>query len=900
VRAPAWMLLVPALLATPASSSADEATLMASFAPPLFGSETVERARAGSREAPAAAREAWSAFLAAHPGPWRADWDARAGTPRQIWGASIPFVRSEASAAAVESAVRRLFAGELAALARVPDARLRTSVLAKRGDTWFVRFDRTMPDGTPVAGAFAEARITNGRLVLVRIETHPDATAPARVVGATRAVALAEDALRPFREIANSAAAPVIAPIAAGGGWTYRPAWEVVTRARSGEIWRSRVDAVHGELLARHSLTPSLDGRITAMVEPRTVGDVFVEQALPHVLVETTGGATAVASTDGTWTFADPGPLSLDLVLSGPFIDVRHQLLPEATASFVAAPGTSDFVWTAGANATQSEIAAYRHVATVREWALSLVPSETWLQAPVTVRVGVAGECNAMYDGTILLYGEGANCNDTARIADVVYHEYGHGFHEHVRVSGTMDPVIGEGIGDYVSATITGSERIGLALLKAGPGDGALRDVGEDRVYPQDLVGEIHTDGLIFAGAMWDARNALIAIHGDAIGRRIADELFAEIVVAGPSLDQVFVEALLADDDDANLANGTPNRCLLEAELGRHGLAGASGLFSLAHTEVLGPFDGDRPVPIVASRSAEAALCGENEVTSASLFWSVDDGDVSSVEMAPSLEGVALIAWIPPAKGTVRYWFEATLESGTTVLTPPAAPKNVFAFHSGPLEVVWSDDFETLTGWTSGGPGDDWQIGAPQGLGGDPSSAYSGTNVLGNRLDGDGRYVADADSYVDSPVIDCGRCRGALLQFRRHGKVQQAVSDRVTAGIGTLPVWQNEQGLTYDEATVDDPMWSFQEYDVSELADRGAAIRIRFTLESDNFFQLGGMTIDDVAIVMPVVGTDDGGGLFGCSCSLVPAARPSLGSWLLVSLAGVSAIVARRAAIRRR
>ena len=132
MRAPAWMLFLPVLFAAPAAA----VPTMKAFAPPLFGSETVERARAGSRETPAEARSAWTAFLASHPGPWRADWDARAGTPRQIWGASFPFVPENAASAAVEAAVRRLFAGELAPLARVPDDHLRTAVLQKRDDTW--------------------------------------------------------------------------------------------------------------------------------------------------------------------------------------------------------------------------------------------------------------------------------------------------------------------------------------------------------------------------------------------------------------------------------------------------------------------------------------------------------------------------------------------------------------------------------------------------------------------------------------------------------------------------------------------------------------------------------------------------------------------------------------------
>ena len=33
---------------------------------------------------------------------------------------------------------------------------------------------------------------------------------------------------------------------------------------------------------------------------------------------------------------------------------------------------------------------------------------------------------------------------------------------------------------------------------------GGIREVSSDRVYPDDVVNEVHADGLIFGGAIWD------------------------------------------------------------------------------------------------------------------------------------------------------------------------------------------------------------------------------------------------------------------------------------------------------------------------------------------------------------------------------------------------------------
>ena len=101
----------------------------------------------------------------------------------------------------------------------------------------------------------------------------------------------------------------------------------------------------------------------------------------------------------------------------------------------------------------------------------------------------------------------------------------------------------------------------------------------------------------------------------------------------------------------------------------------------------------------------------------------------------------------------------------------------------------------------------------------------------------------------------------------------------------------------FEELSVDDTLWSFQEYDVSELADGGANIRIRFSLESDGFLQSGGWTIDDVSLVMPPHEADGGSrGLYGCGCSLA-ATRPSAtGPLLLLGFVAIQMFAARRAA----
>ena len=62
---------------------------------------------------------------------------------------------------------------------------------------------------------------------------------------------------------------------------------------------------------------------------------------------------------------------------------------------------------------------------------------------------------------------------------------------------------------------------------------------------PRDL-GEIHTTGMIFGGAMWDLRKALIAQHGHDAGVAVANRLYYAAVRRAPSIPATLVEILAA------------------------------------------------------------------------------------------------------------------------------------------------------------------------------------------------------------------------------------------------------------------------------------------------------------------------------------------------------------------
>ncbi len=175
-----------------------------------------------------------------------------------------------------------------------------------------------------------------------------------------------------------------------------------------------------------------------------------------------------------------------------------------------------------------------------------------------------------------------------------------------------------------------------------------------------------------------------------------------------------------------------------------------------------------------------------------------------------------------------------------------------FTGHGQKSAVLFQDDFEgSSLNWTINGG--EWEWDAPQGLGGanygnpDPSSAHSGTKVIGTDLTGDGDYDPNTNCSITSPPIDCSGYIGVTLSFYRWLNVERSTYDQATVevsndGTNWTVIWQNPDNQTTDNA------WVYQEFDISSVADNQPTVYVRFTLQSDGSWQYSGWNIDDVVI----------------------------------------------------
>ncbi len=172
--------------------------------------------------------------------------------------------------------------------------------------------------------------------------------------------------------------------------------------------------------------------------------------------------------------------------------------------------------------------------------------------------------------------------------------------------------------------------------------------------------------------------------------------------------------------------------------------------------------------------------------------------------------------------------------------------------------VIFQDDFEgSSLNWTiSGG---EWEWGAPQGLGGtnhgnpDPTSAHSGTNVIGTDLSDDGDYSSNANCSITSPAIDCSGYYGVTLSFYRWLNVEDGYYDTAKIEVSNdgnswVTIWRNPIGSSQSTNPTTDNSWVYQEFDISSVADNQPTVFIRFALFSDGSWQFSGWNIDDVVL----------------------------------------------------
>ena len=461
------------------------------------------------------------------------------------------------------------------------DLKLNDKKLFADSDTLLVSFDLVL-DGVEVKGSSVDFRFSNGELVQIALRTFgasqsAAARAAAKIAkqGSRNDLQLARKVLGSEAKVIREAQAVVFVSQAQGGtGYQFEPALQLVASSATGESFQIVQSARTQEVLEWYSLHMKFEGKVEGVVNERTVGGNSVTVGLPFVQgTYKTGGffgrTKSVKANEEGFLKTTNKVSKLNVTLESDFFKVIN--VPGNSASIDT---SGDTLFDGKNNSTVAETSAFYHASVVRSFAKKYI-STPWFDKQVPVKVNIKDSCNAYWDGDSVNFfqagsktsrGKVISCNNTGEIADVVYHEYGHGLDQNT--GGIEDGAYSEGIGDILSMLITGSPLVGPGFLTDGK---EVRNLEGDYQYPPKDK-EVHTEGLIIGSTWYNLTQALEAKYGAKDGRdKAANLFFKSLFTTSQYVDSY--NAVLALNAAGGSPEASPDFCIINAAYAKHGLA---------------------------------------------------------------------------------------------------------------------------------------------------------------------------------------------------------------------------------------------------------------------------------------------------------------------------------------
>lgn len=593
-----------------------------------------------------ALRGAWEGFRTRYGGSWSIYVDERTAEPALVSGTGIRWLPAATAKTATLDDLdgrARSFLHDNAKLIGTGSGTLELDRAASgklRDGHWQLVYRQNV-DGVRVENARLDLHVVRGRMTMMgtslwgrpRIRGVPDFDAgPARDF---LEAYLATDAalLRPV-------GAPELTMIAVDSGGTtlgHVLVWRFLyDEADAPRRWAGEVDAHDGSVRAFYEVTQYASVR-GGVVPIGPDGDCLhggCETAgFPMPFADATEEGRPVGYGDdfGNLACVDPGA-TFTTTLSGPYVAIDDTCGPVSETGSCA--GGLDLGLKHGENCdvapgsspgnTAAARTSYYHVNRVAQIARFYDPTNAWLQSPVTVHVNIASSCNANWDGTAInMFGAGSNCNNTGENADILDHEWGHGYDKNdgggidkpseaysdiTAILTSRDSCMGRGMYNDGS-TCTGYGDTCLTCTGFRDFDWAARVSGTPATPTNFAYPRCQADGSSFGGpcgrephcesyvsseAMFDlATRDLPAMGMDQDSAwQLVDRLWfvtrpgsgGDAYTCLSSLSNScgatswYQRMRVADDDDGDLANGTPHAAALFAAFRRHDIAcGAVG-----------------------------------------------------------------------------------------------------------------------------------------------------------------------------------------------------------------------------------------------------------------------------------------------------------------------------------
>ncbi len=808
--------------------------LLAGFAPHepelVVAGKPVRDGRRDTVTTPIRARTAFAPLAAAG---WHATWDRDTGVAITLTDGHVEVAGAVANAAIAERAARAFIAAHTDVLA--PGAEL--VVISNRldGKVRTVGF-RQVVHGSRVIGGELGVVFERDRLFAVSSSVFPDVPAAAAPRASTQAEANATRWLAAAGHAATVTATGerAILPLVRAADDISYAVVDVLDARATSQRWE--VYALpDGTPLARRATIMHATGTLTFDAGVRYA--TGTRMAYPAELANlTVDGVATVTAADGTFSWAGAAAATAIPSATGSQVVVVDYNGNPVTDMLDAEPGGTVAWSRATEEFADSQLSTYVYATIAKARARTFAPGlEAWLAQPMNFYVNEPQTCDAYSTGTeVHLFSADATCQNTGRLADVVFHEFGHCVHFNSIIAGMglFQPRLSEGLADFNAANINEDSGVGRGLDYT---DAPFRDIdpiGYERVWPEDSDPDPHITGEIVSGALWDLRKALIVELGHDAGVAATEQVFVGVMQRASDVPTSYMAALIGDDDDGDLGNGTPHFCAIQRAFGRHGLASdyqptTIGTAQLAGSTISipittptggrGPAQPATAVSVTINGVADPIALVANDGT-----WS---GDL------PAL----------PAGTIVQYTVTVAFDDGDETILPNNAADPWAELLVGPTTPIACQPFDSDPMWaTTGTLGGEWQFGVPRSAPeGDPANAATGVQVFGTALTAN--YYQPADTTTATmPVVDSSHYDRAFLAYQRWLSVEDGANDQATIAIDGAVAWAND--VTLDHI---DRQWQLH---VLELTPGPHAITWQLTSDSDSI-ELGGWTLDDVCIL---------------------------------------------------
>jgi hypothetical protein len=823
----------------------------------------------GARQQALSEGRSWQAFRARY-GHWTAVWNEATTSPHLAFGDAIPLDGPTATADQVDRATRRFISGHPELFGSPTLATVRAQRI---GQVWYVTYRQTVR-GVPVLFEDWEFRVgATGRLMMFGADAHRIEEAPLtqpRLAG-TAACQAAHAGLSfdPVTDTVEGGETLWLLPYPNRGSIEYRLVYDVhVTTHDPAHAWIALVDASNGEVLWRRDQAyEAISGHVSGYVQPTLPTDPFVVRPFVHENVMV-GGSTVVTDANGAYSATVAGPATVTTGLNGPFANVLVDNAPHAsfTASGVPDGSTVDVLWgtsKVGTPSDNSERDVFYHVNRIHDAEKAIDPDLVSIDFPLRVNIlsqycGVALTfLSSPPSVTLAGYDKLSDCTPTAAIPDVIYHEYGHVTNHVLYTSlgapfGMLNGALHEGTADVLASLVRDDPIIGTDLR--GPGI-YLRRVNVANRWPEDRNADIHNIGLIIGGAFWELSRAV----GVDLALRLYH--FAKYGLPddpndpGVAMSEYFVQTLVADDDDGNLANGTPHLAAINAAFDAHGI-GTGYFVSISHTPLADqPRSG--PFSVTATFTFDAASLGFGrlDVMSPSLHYSINGGAFVSQRMTPMASPSQFNGTIPAAPGAVvRYYLDAADMSGGHQSAPFGAPATAYSFLTGTQATLLLADMESNPGWNpSPAKVGKWQRDDPVGTTyytGDPiqpeldHTPDPGTKCFFTDANGD---VGGLTTLITSTFSAAGVTNPVIEYFRWFVWAGETISEdnwRADVSNDGGATWVNVEAFTQS-----DPSWRRVVFPISSRVTPTNDMKMRFSAEDVGLNTLVEAAVDDFRLL---------------------------------------------------